>query len=112
MTAPLFAPDESQRRAERGQERVAGRNAAAVAQIQRAFLRHLRDIAPEPGTLDSLRASGFELPTVTHTNAIGSAIGGLVRRGLIVCVGVTRGQRPRAHSSKLYMWRLAEGGAQ
>ncbi len=112
MTAlPLFDPDESQRRAERGQERVARRNAAAVAAIQSAFLRHLRDIAPEPGSLDSLRASGFELPTLTHANAIGAAIGDLARRGVIECVGVARGQRPRAHRAKIYLWRLAEGGA-
>ncbi len=99
---------ESQRRAERGQERVASRNLAAVGEIQRAFLQHLRAIAPEPGSLDSLRAAGFELPPLTHINAVGAAIGGLCRRGLIECVGVARGQRPRAHRAKIYLWRLKE----
>lgn len=110
-TLPLFDPDESQRRAVNGQKRVGRKNAAAVAKIQRAFLQHLRDIAPEPGSLDSLRASGFKLPELSHANAIGSAIGDLSRRGVIVCVGVTRGQRPRAHRAKIYLWRLTEGGA-
>lgn len=107
-TLPLFDPDESQRRAVNGQKRVGRKNAAAVAKIQRAFLQHLRDIAPAPGSLDSLRASGFELPKLSHANAIGSAIGDLSRRGMIECVGVARGQRPRAHRAKIYLWRLTE----
>jgi len=103
-----FDPDESQRRAERGQERVARRNSEAIADIQRAFIRHLRDIVPEPGSLDTLRASGYELPAVSSPNAIGAAIADLSRRGVIRCVGVTRGARPAAHCAKIYLWRLAE----
>jgi len=108
LPPPLFAPHESQRRAERGQERVARKNAEAIADIQRAFVKHLREIAPEPGSLDSLRASGYELPPLTSPNAVGAAIGDLSRRGVIRCVGVVRGQRPAAHCAKIYLWRLAE----
>ena len=115
MSDRLFDAREGRRRAERGQERVARANGSSVAMIARGFLEHLRAIHPQPGSMDTLRASGFEMPPVRSFNAIGSAIGGLSRAGLIVPVGVTRGSRPEAHRAKICLWRLAEdlegGGA-
>ncbi len=105
---PLFDSREGQRRAEHGQDGVTETNKEAVAYIGRAFLRHLHDIRPEQGSLDTLRASGFELPQLTSGNAIGAAIGNLARKKLITCTGVTRSSRPETHSGKLFLWRLAE----
>lgn len=105
-----FDAASSQQAAEDGQRAVAARNADAIAEIQRGFIQHLRAIAPEAGSMDSLRASGYELPELTHANAIGSAIAQLARAGVIECVGVDRGKRPRAHRAKIYTWRLTDGG--
>lgn len=108
--ADLFDMAESQRRAEEGQELVASNNRRAVDDVADAFLAHLRDIAPDAGSMDSLRASGYEPPEGMHRNAIGSAIGRLSRAKLIEPAGVTRSARAPMACGKIYTWRLAEGG--
>lgn len=112
MTTSLFDDvqdrAESQRRAEIGQANAAGANKAAVALIGHAFLDHLRDISPRAGSLDSLRSTGFCLPPMTSSNAIGAAIGALSRAGLIRCVGFTRADRIGAHRAKIFTWRLTD----
>jgi len=93
-----------------GQRLVAAKNPEAAATIRREFLRHLKDIDPQPGSVDTLRLSGFQMPAMSNQNAIGASIGSLARKKLIECVGVVRGSRTSAHAGKMFTWRLTARG--
>jgi hypothetical protein len=110
MTGDLFNAAEGQRRAEEGQAVVAANHKRAVAELADEFLAHLRSIAPEPGSMDTLRATGYTPPADAHRNSIGAAIARLSRAGLIECVGVARSERASMQAGKLYLWKLADGG--
>lgn len=90
-----------------GQSKTEHANSEAISAIGAAFLEHLRARAPEPGSMDTLRDSGFQLPAMTSNNVVGAAISRLAGAGLIRTVGVTRSTHPESHGGKLYQWRLA-----
>lgn len=107
MTGDLFNAAEGQRRAEEGQAVVAANHKRAVAELADEFVAHLRSIAPEAGSMDTLRASGYTPPEGMARNAVGAAIARLSRAGLIECVGVARSERASMQAGKIFLWRLA-----
>lgn len=93
--------------AQRGQRRAARANVESIEVIKQAFVAHLRNIAPAPGSVDTLRGSGFTMPHLTSGNAVGTAINQLARARVIRRASVVRSTRPEAHGGWMRTWFLA-----
>ena len=100
-------PENGEELAQRGQRKAARANVESVEIIKQAFVEHLRNIAPAPGSIDTLRGSGFTMPHLTSGNAVGTAINQLARARVIRRASVVRSTRPEAHGGWMRTWFLA-----